>query len=239
MYIDNTTATDVGPAWYNIRGERRTVEGGTMSNTTLRSIFIRTLLALALLAAVSLSFGCEAEEEPNSGKEAAPAEEPAEEQARPEGYDSWVIYINDDDSYTEGGITYSIALNLTATNPTQSIAGTYTGTATAKTDTTGQVQGQQLNASAVANSSQLEFTLVDGSGTGDALAPLTAEEAVYSGTGSITMAAAGSGTIGAAGGAFSNTSGQAVEVYVQGPAVTFSVVISGHTYTFEGTLSGQ
>lgn len=210
-----------------------------MSNTTLRSTPTRVLMALALLAAVALSFGCEKDEAPDSGQGETPAEEPAEEQARPEGYDSWVIYINDDDSYTEGGITYSIALNLTATNPTQSIAGTYTGTATAKTDTTGDVGGQQLNASAIANSSQLEFTLVDGSGTGDDLAPLTAEEAVYSGTGSITMAAAGSGTIGQAGGAFSNTSGQAVEVQVQGSAVTFSVVISGHKYTFQGTLSGE
>jgi len=37
-------------------------------------------------------------------------------------------------------------------NPTQDIAGTYTGTATAKTDTTGEINGQQLNASAIANS---------------------------------------------------------------------------------------
>lgn len=210
-----------------------------MSSNMLRSTSIRVLLALALLAAVSFSFGCEKDDAPEQGESEAPAGEPAGEQDRPEGYTSWVIYINDDDSYTEGGITYSIALNLTATNPTQSIAGTFSGTATAKTDTTGDVGGQQLNASAIANSSQLEFTLADVSGTGDDLAPLTAEQAVYSGTGSITMAASGSGTIGQAGGGFSNTSGQAVEVQVQGSAVTFSVLISGHTYTFEGTLSGE
>lgn len=211
-----------------------------MSRITLHSALLRAVLALALLLAMAVSSGCEQSEEPESGQNAEPAEEQAaDEKARPEGYDSWVIYINDEDSYTEGSITYTIALNLTATNPAQSIAGTYTGTATAKTDTTGEVEGMSLNASAIADSSQLEFTLVDGSGTGDDLAPLTAEEAVYSGTGSITMAAAGSGTIGPAGGSFSNTSGQPVEVQVQGSAVTFSVVISGHTYAFEGTLSGQ
>ena len=156
------------------------------------------------------------------------------------GYDSWVVYINDDDSYTEGGITYSIALNLTATNPTQDIAGTYTGSATAKTDTAGNFNGQTLNASAIVNSSKLEFTLAEGfDSSGGALAPLTQDELVYSGSGTIVMQAAGSATIGQAGGPFSNASGQAIEVNTQGSAVTLSVVINGHKFTFQGTISGE
>lgn len=211
-----------------------------MSNTGLRAGMLRVALALVIVAGVCVSTSCA----PDETEEPAPAEdaeEPAaqEQPERPVLPDSWVIYINDDDSYTEGEITYSIALNLTATNPTQGIAGTYTGSATAKTDTTGQVQGLPLNASAIAESSMLEFTLVDGAGTDGALAPLTAEGAVYSGTGTIVMAAAGSGTIGPAGGGFSNTSGSPLEVSVQGSAVTLKTIISGHTYTFEGTLAGE
>ncbi len=205
-----------------------------------RSVSVRMLLALALVAGAFAAFGCtpeaETDLEPAEGAlEESPTQEDAEQPALPS---SWVITVVDDDSYTEGEITYSIALNLTATNPSQSIDGTYSGTATAKTDTVGTVQGLPLNASAIANSSMLEFTLVDEAGTADGLAPLTAEDAVYSGTGRIVMAASGSGTIGAAGGGFSNTSGDPVEVRVQGSAVTFKVTISGHTYTFDGTLEG-
>jgi hypothetical protein len=53
------------------------------------------------------------------------------------------------------------------------------------------------------------------------------------------MSASGSGTIGGAGGGFSNTSSQQISVSVTGTAVTLSVPISGHTYTFEGTISGE
>ena len=56
-----------------------------------------------------------------------------------------------------------------------------------------------LNASAIAESFMLEFTLVDGADAGDGLAPHKAEQAVYSGTGTIVMAAAESGTVGPAG----------------------------------------
>lgn len=210
-----------------------------MSHSWMRSAALRGMLVLVLLAGASLAAGCDKSDGGASGSDAS-AEEPASgEQERPQGYTSWTITIVDDDSYTEGEITYSIALNLTATNPTQSIDGVYTGSATAKTDTTGVVNGMPLNASAMANSSALEFTLVDQAGSADGLAPLTSEDAVYSGTGSITMAAAGSGTVGPAGGSFANTSGQPVEVTVNGSVVTFSVVISGHTYTFQGTLQGQ
>jgi hypothetical protein len=153
---------------------------------------------------------------------------------------SWVIYINDDDSYTEGDITYSIALNLTATNPSPDIAGTYTGSATAKTDVNGTVRGQPLSASSIVNSTKLEFTLEDplGGGTLETLTPTGPEELVYSGSGAIVMAAAGSGSVGPAGGVFQNTSGQTIEVTVKGSVATLSVVIEGHTYTFEGTIGG-
>lgn len=208
-----------------------------MLNTRAHSSVVRIALVVVLVG-VFASFGC-TDKSADSGSGDAAQEVPAEEQDRPVLPSSWVITVVDDDSYTEGEITYSIALNLTATNPTQSIDGTYSGTATAKTDTVGTVQGLPLNASAIANSSMLEFTLVDESGTGDALAPLNAEDAVYSGTGTVVMAAAGSGTVGPAGGGFSATSGDPVEVRVQGSAVTFSVTIQGHKYTFDGTIAGQ
>lgn len=211
-----------------------------MLKTDLQTAVLRGILALVLLVGLGAMAGCEKNAEGEADSSEKPAEEQASgEQERPEGYRSWTITIVDDDTYTEGDITYTIALNLTATNPTQSIDGAYTGAATAQTTTTGVVEGMPLNASAIANSSLLEFTLVDQAGTEDGLAPLTADEAVFSGTGSIVMAAAGGGTVGPAGGSFSNTSGQNVEVTVQGSAVTFKVDISGHTYTFEGTIAGN
>jgi hypothetical protein len=51
------------------------------------------------------------------------------------------------------------------------------------------------------------------------------------------MKAAGSGTIGQAGGSFQNTSGQNLQVNTQGSNVTLKVTIDGHTYTFDGTLT--
>ena len=91
--------------------------------------------------------------------------------------------------------------------------GTYKGKATAATKTEGTVNGLPLNASAIANSSQLHFKLVEGA-EGGALSSLTSDTVIYSGTGSITMKAAGSGHLGAAGGGFSNTSGQPLQVEV-------------------------
>lgn len=211
-----------------------------MSLTDLRGAVLRGMLAFVLLAGVGLSAGCDKGAEGDAGDSKGRAEEPAPgEKEQPPGYTSWTINIVDDDTYTEGDITYTIALNLTATNPTQSIDGTYSGTATAQTTTTGVVEGMPLNASAIANSSSLEFTLIDQARAEGGVAPITAEQAVYSGTGTITMAASGGGTIGPAGGSFGNTSSQAVDVIAQGSAVTFRVNISGHTYTFEGTLQGQ
>lgn len=211
-----------------------------MLDTCAKSVALRIALTLLLATGMLSTFGC-TETDADSGSGGSTEEEqPTEESPeRPVLPTSWVITVVDDDSFTEGEITYSIALNLTATNPSQSIDGTYSGSATAKTDTVGVVEGLPLNASAIANSSMLEFTLVDQTGvTSDGLAPQTSEESIYSGTGRIVMAASGSGTVGPAGGGFSNTSGEPVEVLVQGSAVTFKVTISGHTYTFQGTITG-
>lgn len=167
-----------------------------------------------------------------------PAEQPAPQEpapAEPE-YTSWVVSIVDDDSFSQGDVTYEIALNLQATNAAGDIAGTYKGEATAKTSTSGVINGQPLQADAIAQSGPLEFTLASGEGD---LAALTTDTVVYGGSGSITMAAAGSGTIGAAGGGFSNTSSQQFTMTVIGDAITMKIPIQGHTYTFTGTISGR
>lgn len=199
---------------------------------------IAVLLALVLLAGVLA--GC-SDDSADTGSDADAASEeqatePAEEPEEPT-YSSWQVYINDDDEYTEGTITYSIALNFTATNPAPDAAGAYTGTATASTSTSGQVNGVQLEAQAIAQSGNLSFTLEDTT-AGGALAPLTEDTAALSGTGTITMAASGSGTIGNAGGSFSNTSSQPITVSVTGSEATLKVPINGHEYTFTGTFSG-
>jgi len=213
-----------------------------MTKVISRSGLVRLGAVLALVALVFAVAGCAGQDAPaaSSAAKPAPAEQP-EPQTEPEQpeYSKWIVYVNDDDSYEKDGITYAIALNLTATNPSSDIAGEYTGKATAKTDSTGEYRGQQLNASAIANSSKLEFTLEDPSAEG-ALAPVTEGELPeYSGSGSIVMKASGSGTYGQAGGPFSNTSGQNLKVSVTGSAVTLEVTIDGHKYTFEGTISGE
>lgn len=210
-----------------------------MSDASPHSGILRLMLVFLLLAGAFALFGCSGSGQGSSGgsEGAISDEQPSTKQP---GYESWVVYINDDDSYTAGGMTYSIALNLIATNPTQDIAGTYTGSATAKTDTTGDVGGAQLNASAIANSSELNFTLKEGfDSSGGSLAPITEDERVYSGSGTIVMKAGGTANVGGAAGGFSNTSGQAIEVNTQGSAVTLSIAISGHKYTFEGTIGGK
>ena len=197
-------------------------------------------LAIALICAVALALlasGCAGSGTASGGgSQSSPAPEPAaQETPKPT---SWVVSIVDDDSFAQGGITYSIAMNLTATNPSSDPAGTYTGSATAKTDTNGTVGGATLKASAIANSSMLEFVLADMTGGGQ-LASSTPDTAAYTGTGSITMKAAGSGSVGKASGPFSNTSGQSFTMSVSGTKATMTIPISGHTYTFEGTMSGE
>lgn len=211
-----------------------------MSHTNLRYPIVRFAAVLALGALVALASGCSSKSgsapAPNTQ---APAEQPAPQQAAPEPeYSKWIFYINDDQSFTKGGVTYSIALNLKATNPTGDIAGTYKGSATAKTDSVGTVGGAQLNASAIANSTMLQFELQDAT-KGTDLAQLTPDNPLYMGTGTIAMKAAGSGTIGRAGGPFGNSSGQSIKVTAQGSEATLSVVLDGHKYTFKGTIRGE
>jgi hypothetical protein len=184
-----------------------------------------------------------------SSSTTAPAEKPAESRPATEQpkYTKWIVYINDDASASKGGIKYSIALNLTATNPSADPSGKYTGSATAHTTSTGNIGGQQLNASAIANSSKLAFTLkaTEGSGEPDVtdegipLASLVPEQTSYYGTGTIAMKAAGSGTIGRAGGSFSNNSAQKITLAGAGSNITLSVKIEGHTYDFKGTIRGE
>jgi hypothetical protein len=202
---------------------------------------MRALVAIAVLALVGTIAGCEQDSETSTPADSPPAEEQAEQPEEPEepAYTSWQVYVNDEDSYDQDGITYTIALNLTATNPTPDIAGTYTGSATASTSSIGTYQGMELNASAIANSSTLTFELADAA-AGGALAPITDQAlAEYAGGGSIVMEASGGGTYGPAGGSFSNTSGQNLRISVSGSTVTMRVTISGHEYTFTGTISGQ
>jgi hypothetical protein len=199
---------------------------GTRSRTTARALALTLVCATALVLA-----GCSANNASSGGgTSSSPAPKPAEQETpKPT---SWVVNIVDDDSYTQGGITYSIAMNLTATNPSSDPAGTYTGSATAKTDSNGTVGGATLNASAIANSSKLEFFLEDMTGGGQ-MASSTPDTAAFSGTGSIVMKAAGSGSVGQVGGPFSNTSGQSFTMSVSGTKATMTIPISGHTYTFE------
>ncbi|HEY3317871.1 MAG TPA: hypothetical protein VGK50_05570 [Coriobacteriia bacterium] len=210
-----------------------------------RSASIRLLTVLVLIALPFAASGCSQSggTGASSGQSSAPpANKPAAtgKPAEPK-YSSWVVYINDDDSYSQGSVTYKIALNLTATNPTGDEAGKYTGNATASTTTQGTVGGAQLNAQAIANSGTLQFKLEDTT-AGGALAGLSTETAnadLLSGRGAITMKAAGHASVGPAGGSYSNTSGQQIDVQVKGSKVTLQVGISGHTYTFHGTISGK
>jgi len=197
------------------------------------------MMLCALLLAIAAG-GC-AEKSDTGSTSPEPSDSASPETAQPEdpAYTSWEVYINDEDSFDKDGITYTIALNLTATNPTPDIAGTYTGTATASTSSVGEYLGAELNASAIANSTTLTFTLQDPT-AGGALAPVSDDApADYAGSGSIVMQAAGGGTYAAAGGSFGNTSGQNLAVTVSGTVVTLKVTIDGHEYIFEGTLSGK
>ena len=214
-----------------------------MSHALVRRTVAALLLVLALAVSFAAMTGCaqksgsDAGSSGSSGKLAEPA--PQEEKKDAPAYTSWQVYINDDASASKGSVNYSIALNLTATNPTPNEAGTYTGTATASTTTEGTVNGMPLEAQAIAQSGNLQFTLEDPSG-GGALAPLgTGELPDLQGKGTITMKASGSGHIGAAGGSFGNTSSQPIDLVVSGSDVTLTVVISGDNYTFKGTISGK
>jgi hypothetical protein len=211
----------------------------------MRRPVLQSAALLALAALLCLAVGCSGNNSGGTGGGAAgtPAPNPSmdNQTSKPAPadptYSKWIVYINDDDSYTKSGITYSIALNLKATNPGSKPTGKYTGKATAKTDSTGTYRGQQLNASAIANSSHLQFTLEEGAS--DDLAALTTDTVLYHGSGTIAMKASGSGTYGRAGGPFGNNSSQPIQLDGINDKVTLTVVIDGHRYKFNGTLRGE
>jgi hypothetical protein len=191
------------------------------------------LIALAAAGCTNSGTGSGAGSPPTEPAQApAVAEKPAEPT-----YSSWVVSIVDDASASQGGMKYDIALNLNATNPTGDIAGKYTGTATAKTSTKGSAGGASVKASAIANSSQLEFTLAP-VGAGSELKPLT-EQPGYIGNGTITMGANGDATVGNVTRGISNNSSQPIEVLVVGSDVTLTITISGNKYKFKGTITGK
>jgi ABC-type glycerol-3-phosphate transport system substrate-binding protein len=197
------------------------------------------LIAVVLLLAVALAVvGCSGGVSGSSTKAVEPAKAPAiEEKPAEPKYSSWVVNIVDDASSSKGGMTYDIALNFNATNPTSDIAGKYTGSATAKTSTKGSAGGASVKASAIANSSQLEFTLAP-VGAGSELKPLTDENG-YIGKGTITMAAAGDATVGNVTRGIDNNSSQPIEVIVVGSDATLNITISGNKYTFKGKIIGK
>jgi hypothetical protein len=61
----------------------------------------------------------------------------------------------------------------------------------------------------------------------------------WSGSGTITMKAAGTARVGAAAGGFSNTSSQPIKLSGSGDKITLTVPIQGHTYSFTGTIRGE
>lgn len=218
-----------------------------MGSATLRHS-LRTASCAFLLAVLVWAAGCSSANPPTQNAAGSPApqsgKQAAEAPAAPAPtYTRWVVYINDDATNSSGGMTYAIALNLNAVHDGSTPSGKYTGTTTAKTSTKGNVGGAQLNADAIANSGTLQFTLkaTDPSQedtAGGVLAPLT-NETTYSGSGTITMHAAGSASVGPAHGGFANTSGQKITLVGSGPNIMLSVVISGHRYDFKGTIRGE
>lgn len=194
------------------------------------------LLALLMLLGVA---GCsdDATGKGSSGDGGSSADKAAEEKPASPEYTSWVVSIVDDQESSQGGMTYTIALNLQATNPSPYKFGTYTGTATAKTTTTGTVGKGTLNAEAIANSTQLEFTLADPEA--DEPVASLGDDLTYTGTGTITMQAAGTASVGPASGGFANNSAQPFTITATGDKVTMGITIDGKPFMFEGTISGR
>lgn len=210
-----------------------------MERTMIRDRLLRLgglLLALTLLLGAA---GCskDSSESGSAGEGGSSAGEASEEKPASPEYTSWVVNIVDDQESSEGGMTYTIALNLNATNPSGYKYGTYTGTATAKTTTTGSVGKGTLEAEAIANSTQLEFTLEDPEAS-ETVASIT-DDLTYTGSGTITMQAAGTAHVGAASGGFANNSSQPFTITATGDKVTMDITIDGKKFTFNGTITGR
>lgn len=202
----------------------------------------RPLALGALLLAIFLLIGAAGCSRGSSGSgssagEGSSAGKADNQQQKTPQYTSWVVSIVDDQESSDGGMTYTIALNLQATNTSGYKWGTYTGTATAKTTTTGSVGQGTLEAEAIANSTQLEFTLEDPE-AGEAVGSL-ADDLTYNGTGTITMQAAGTAHVGAASGGFANNSSQPFTITATGDKVLMGITIDGKPFMFEGTISGR
>lgn len=210
---------------------------------SIRNRAARFVAAVAFGAAILAVAGCAPQ---GSAGPAAPVQ-----QAAPPQNVVWVVAINDDQTATKSGVTFSIALELTASSSGSDAAGTYTGSATANTSTKGRVGRAQIDATAMAKSTKLSFTLQkaaspatpSGESTDQALAPLGVENPDYTGTGSVTMKASGSGTVSGRGasasGPFASTSDRQIKVIVKGSEAWLSVDIAGNTYTFKGTFGSQ
>lgn len=210
-----------------------------MDTWSARRILTRLPVLMLLLIALLPATGCSGEsgsEDGTGSEQAAPEREAGEQSAEPE-YTSWVVSIVDDQESSEGGMTYTIALNLQATNSSGYKFGTYTGTATARTTTTGAVGGGTLEAEAIAESTQLEFTLEDPE-AGEPVASLS-DDLTYTGSGTITMQAAGTASVGPASGGFANNSSQPFTMTATGETITMDITIDGKQFTFTGTISGR
>jgi hypothetical protein len=210
---------------------------------SVRDLAARFAVTVALGVAVLATAGC-------SSQGASPGAPGPVQQAAPPQNVAWVVTINDEQTTTKGGVTFSIILEATARSGGSDAAGAYTGTATAQTTTKGTVGRAHLNASATAKSTKLSFTLQKAAApvapsqesSDEALAPLGVENPDYTGTGSVTMKASGSGTVSGGGasasGPFANTSDRQIQVIVKGSEAWLSVDIAGHTYIFKGTFAG-
>ena len=209
---------------------------------SIRSRAARFVAAMAFGALTLAAAGCAPQ---GSAGPAGPV------QAAPPQNVRWVVTINDEQTATKSGVTFAIALDATASNDANDPAGSYTGTATADTTTKGRMGRANLNATATAKSTKLTFTLHKAAAPATpsqessdaALASLGVENPDYTGTGSVTMKASGSGTISgrgaAASGPFANTSDRQIQLIVKGSDAWLSVDVAGHTYTFKGTFTSQ
>jgi len=220
-------------------GSRKT-RIGVLGKAALAAL---TLLVVLALAACADNAGGESGKPSESGP---PQQDTSTQQQEPAPtYSHWLVYINDDQSASAGGMTYTVALNLKAKNTGSDPGGKYTGKATARTTTNGSVGGGTLSAEAIAQSSNLQFTLdatpvnSKGGTTDDPLAPLENDSYTYSGSGTITMRAAGTAHVGAAAGGFANNSSQKFTLSGSGSDITMKISIDGKKFTFKGTIRGE
>ncbi|MEI7813308.1 MAG: hypothetical protein WCJ13_00770 [Coriobacteriia bacterium] len=164
---------------------------------------------------------------------------------------NWVIYVKDTSEISQGPMKYTISLDLKAVNTAGDIMGTYTGSATSKTTSEMNAGGGKVSAEAKSTSTALEIkmgpylTPLEPLGEADPkdLAPLPTAAPDFSGSGSITMATTGKGTVSAGGYSTSkgiaNNSTTPIEVNVIGPQVRMLVKTPQGTVYFDGYIIGE